>query len=286
MKLTNSRYGFLLNLPGLLLVILWVFLPAVLLFLASFLQYDNVRPMIFNGLDNYRHLFKDRLFWVGLEKIAVFCIGTTVLTSLGGLVLALALGGIGWGGGLFRSLMIVPWAVPAVVSGIIWKWMFSPDFGVISDLLMKVGLIQSPLSIYSNPSLAMVGVIIADSWTRIPFMGIILLAALLSIPGEIHEAAKVDGAGAINRFLYVTLPLIKGPLLVGLLITTIFSFRTIDIIIPLTAGGPGRATYVLGYYIWDQIVKSLNFGLAAAASMILFFMTAAIALIFVYHLRK
>ena len=286
MKLTNPRYGFLLNLPGLLLVILWVFLPAVLLFLASFLQYDNVRPMIFNGLDNYRHLFKDRLFWVGLEKIAVFCIGTTVLTSLGGLVLALALGGIGWGGGLFRSLMIVPWAVPAVVSGIIWKWMFSPDFGVISDLLMKVGLIQSPLSIYSNPSLAMVGVIIADSWTRIPFMGIILLAALLSIPGEIHEAAKVDGAGAINRFLYVTLPLIKGPLLVGLLITTIFSFRTIDIIIPLTAGGPGRATYVLGYYIWDQIVKSLNFGLAAAASMILFFMTAAIALIFVYHLRK
>jgi multiple sugar transport system permease protein len=151
---------------------------------------------------------------------------------------------------------------------------------------MKVGLIQTPLSIYSNPNLAMVGVIIADSWTRIPFMGIILLAALLSIPGEIHEAAKVDGAAAVKRFIYVTLPLIKGPLLVGLLITTIFSFRTIDIIIPLTAGGPGKATYVFGYYIWDQIVKSLNFGLAAAASVILFFMTAAIALIFVYHLRK
>jgi multiple sugar transport system permease protein len=202
------------------------------------------------------------------------------------MVLALILSAIVRGGGLFRSLMIIPWAVPAVVSGIIWKWMFSPDFGVISDLLMKVGLIQAPLSIYSNPSLAMVGVIIADSWTRIPFMGIILLAALLSIPGEIYEAARVDGAGAANRFFYVTLPLVKGPLLVGLLITTIFSFRTIDIIMPLTAGGPGRATYVFGYYIWDQIVKSLNFGLAAAASVILFLMTAAIALIFVYHLRK
>ena len=286
MKLSNSRYGFLLNLPGLLLVILWVFLPALLLFLASFFRYDNIRPIVFNGLENYQHLFRDRLFWIGIEKITVFCIGTTVLTSLGGLVLALVLSAIVRGGGLFRSLMIVPWAVPAVVSGIIWKWMFSPDFGVISDLLMKVGLIQTPLSIYSTPSLAMVGVIIADSWTRIPFMGIILLAALLSIPGEIHEAARVDGAGVVNRFLYVTLPLIKGPLLVGLLITTIFSFRTIDIIIPLTAGGPGRATYVLGYYIWDQIVKSLNFGLAAAASVILFFMTAAITLIFVYHLRK
>ena len=286
MKLTNPRYGFLLNLPGLLLVFLWVFLPALILFLASFFRYDNIRPIVFNGLENYQHLFRDRLFWVGMEKIAVFCVGTTVLTSLGGLVLALVLSGIVRGGGVFRALMIVPWAVPAVVSGIIWKWMFSPDFGVISDLLMKIGLIQTPLSIYSTPSLAMVGVIIADSWTRIPFMGIILLAALLSIPGEIYEAARVDGAGAANRFLYVTVPLIKGPLLVGLLITTIFSFRTIDIIIPLTAGGPGRATYVLGYYIWDQIVKSLNFGVAAAASVILFFMTAAIAMIFVYHLRK
>ena len=286
MKLSNSRYGFLLNVPGLLLVFLWVLLPAAIVLLASFFRYDNVRPMVFNGVENYRHMFRDRLFWVGMENIAYFCAGTTVLTSLGGMVLALILSAIVRGGGLFRSLMIIPWAVPAVVSGIIWKWMFSPDFGVISDLLMKAGLIQAPLSIYSNPSLAMVGVIIADSWTRIPFMGIILLAALLSIPGEIHEAARVDGAGAANRFFYVTLPLVKGPLLVGLLITTIFSFRTIDIIIPLTAGGPGRATYVFGYYIWDQIVKSLNFGLAAAASVILFLITAAIALIFVYHLRK
>ena len=91
MKLTNSRYGFLLNLPGLLLVFLWVLLPALLLFLASFLRYDNVRPIVFNGLQNYQHLFRDRLFWVGMEKISVFCIGTTVLTSVGGLVLALVL---------------------------------------------------------------------------------------------------------------------------------------------------------------------------------------------------
>jgi len=286
MRLTNPRYGFLLNLPGLLLVVLWVFLPALLLFLTSFLQYDNVRPIVFNGLANYKHLFKDRLFWVGLERIVIFSVGTTFLTSLGGMVLALVLSGIVRGGGLFRSLMIVPWAVPAVISGIIWKWMFSPDFGVISDLLMKVGLLKTPLSIYGDPNLAMLGVIIADSWTRTPFMGIILLAALLSIPVELHEAARVDGASAVNRFLYVSLPLIKGPLLVGLLITTIFSFRTIDIIIPLTAGGPGRATYVFGYYIWDQIIKSLNFGVAAAASVTLFFLTAGIALIFIYFLRE
>lgn len=286
MRINNRRYGFLLNLPGLLIVIFWVLFPAFLLFYTSFLRYDNVNPVVFHGIANYKKVLNDRLFWMSLEKIAIFSIGSTALTFFGGLVLALSLSGIVRGGGLLRSLMIVPWAVPAVISGIIWKWMFSPDFGVVNDLLMKIGLIKTPLSIYGNPDLAMAGVIIADSWTRIPFMGIILLAALLSIPSILHEAAKVDGAGALSRFFSIDLPLIKGPLLVGLLITTIFSFRTIDIIIPLTAGGPGRATYVFGYYIWDQITKTLNFGSGAAAGVILFLLTAAITVVFIYFLRK
>jgi len=285
LRLTNPRYGFLLNVPGLLIVLLWVVFPALLLFGTSFLRYDNVHPVTFSGLDNYVRLWNSRVFWISVERIIAFSLGSTALTFFGGLVLALSLSNIKRGGGLLRSLMIIPWAVPAVVSGLIWKWMFSPDFGVISDLLMKTRLISRPLSIYSDPALAMWGVVIADSWTRIPFMGIILLAALLSIPDEIHEAARVDGAGTLSRFAYVTLPLIKTPLLVGLMITTIFSFRTIDIIIPLTSGGPGRATYVLGYYIWDQITKTLNFGVGASAGVALFLATSLITLVFVYFLR-
>ncbi|MGQ9631360.1 MAG: carbohydrate ABC transporter permease [bacterium] len=286
MRISDRWYGFLLNLPGLLIVLLWVVFPLFLLVYTSFLRYDNVNPIVFNGLGNYIAVFKDRLFRLSLQRVAIFCGGTTALTFFGGMALALSLVRIRRGSGLFRSLMIMPWAVPAVVSGIIWKWMFSPDFGVISDLLMKVGLIRAPLSIYGSFNLAMAGVIIADSWTRIPFMGVILLAALLSVPAELYEAAKVDGAGALGRFAYVSLPLIKGPTLVGLLITTMFSFRTIDIIIPLTAGGPGRATYVFGYYIWDQIIKTLNFGIAAAAGMILFFITGCIASLFLYLSRR
>lgn len=286
MRVPNSRYGFFLNVPGLLVVLFWVIFPALLLFYTSFIRYDNINPIIFSGLANYKQLSNSRLFWISLEKIAIFSIGSTAMTFLGGLLLALCLSGITRGGGILRSLMIVPWAVPAVISGLIWKWMFSPDFGVVSDLLMKVGLINTPLSIYGNTTLAMWGVIIADSWTRIPFMGIILLAALLSIPAILREAAKVDGAGALSRFFSIDLPLIKGPLLVGLLITTIFSFRTIDIIIPLTAGGPGRATYVFGYFIWDQITKTLNFGHGAAAGVVLFFITSVITVVFIYFMRK
>ena len=285
-RLTNPRYGLLLNIPGLLIVLLWVVFPALLLFAASFLRYDNVHPVSFTGFGNYQRLWNSRVFGVSVERILVFSLGSTALTALGGLLLAMCLSNVKKGGGLLRSLMIIPWAVPAVVSGLIWKWMFSPDFGVISDLLMKARLIAKPLSIYSDPSLAMWGVIIVDSWTRIPFMGIILLAAILSIPDQIHEAARVDGADTLKRFFYVTLPMIRGPLLIGLMITTIFSFRTIDLIIPLTAGGPGRATYVIGYYIWDQITKSLNFGLGAAAGVVLFLITSLITVIFVYLLRE
>ena len=286
LKISNPRYGFFLNVPGLLIVLLWVVLPAFLLFYVSVFRYDNVNPVTFVGLHNYKHLWNSRVFWISIDKIAVFSVGSTALTFFGGLVLALSLSNVTRGGGILRSLMIIPWAVPAVISGLIWKWMFSPDFGVISDLLMKTGLISKPLSIYGDQTLAMWGVIIADSWTRIPFMGIILLAAILSIPERLQEAARVDGADSLRRFFFVTLPMIKGPLLVGLLITTIFSFRTIDIIIPLTAGGPGRATYVIGYYIWDQITKTLNFGVGAAAGVVLFFITSAITGIFVYLLRK
>jgi multiple sugar transport system permease protein len=285
-RLTNPRYGLLLNIPGLLIVLLWVVFPALLLFAVSFLRFDNVNPVSFVGFGNYQRLWSSRVFAVSVERVLVFSLGSTALTALGGLLLAMCLSNVRKGGGLLRSLMIIPWAVPAVVSGLIWKWMFSPDFGVLSDLLMKAHLVAKPLSIYSDPSLAMWGVIIVDSWTRIPFMGIILLAAILSIPDQIHEAARVDGADTVKRFLYVTLPMIRGPLLIGLMITTIFSFRTIDLIIPLTAGGPGRATYVLGYYIWDQITKSLNFGLGAAAGVVLFLITSLITVGFVYLLRE
>lgn len=285
MRISDKWYGFLLNVPGLLVVLFFVLYPTWLLVSTSFLKYDNMSPIVFTGLGNYQKVFGDRLFWMSIRKVAIFSVGTTVFTFLGGLLLALPLSGIKRASGLLRSLMILPWAVPAVVSGMIWKWMFSPDFGVISDLMMKAGLIDTPLSMYSNFNMAMLGVIIADSWTRIPFMGIILLAALVSIPQELFEVAKIDGAGAVSRFLFISVPLIRGPMMVGLLITVMFSFRTIDIIIPLTAGGPGRATYVFGYYIWDQIIKTLNFGVAAAAGMLLFAITGAISVIFFYFSR-
>ena len=151
---------------------------------------------------------------------------------------------------------------------------------------MKLGLISKPLPIFSDPNLAMIGCIIADTWVRIPFMCIFTLAGLESIPRELYEAAKVDGANCLTSFRHITLPLIKRMVFIGLLITSMFTFRTIDVIFSMTGGGPARATYVLGYYIIDQLWLRVNYGTASVASILTLFLILSFASFYVYFIFK
>lgn len=286
MKLTDNQYGALISLPGLAIVLAVIIFPVVTLFVTSFLQYTSFHPVSFTGLKNFVYIFHDRLFWLALEKTVIYTAGVTLLTFVGGICLALALSKITKGATVFRSLAMFSWAVPLVISGFIWKWIFNPDVGIFSDLLMKIGLIDAPLAVFSNASLAMMGCIVADAWVKIPFMCIFVLAGIESISEEVYEAARIDGADGISIFTRITLPLIKHMALVGLLITSMFTFRTIDVIFSMTEGGPAKGTYVLGFYIVDQLWRRINYGTAAAAGVIMFFMIAAFAGYYVYHIYK
>ena len=274
MKMTNSRYGALLSVPGLILLLVLVLIPSGYLFALSFMRYDNLRPVTFNGLANYMFIFSDRVFWLSMQHTVVFSVGSTALTFLVGLMLAHSLNAIDKGAAFFRSLTVLPWAVPLVISGFIWAWVFNPAFGVISDLFLRLGLIHEPLNIFGDPNLAMFGVIVADAWTRIPFMAILILAGLQAIPQELYEAAKVDGADSIQRFAYISVPLNKRPMLLGLFTTIMFSFRTVDVIFSMTpGGGVAKSTYLGGVYLFDNIFKYLNFGVAAAVGVVIFIIT-------------
>jgi multiple sugar transport system permease protein len=181
----------------------------------------------------------------------------------------------------------MPWAVPLILSGFLWSWMFHPSFGPISDLLMRFGIRDEALNIYKSPISSMIGVIIADAWRRIPFLTIVSLAAFQGILQELYDASEVDGADSINTFFYVTLPLARRPILVGTLIMFMFSFRTIDVIYSMTpGGGVGKCTYVLGTYLFDHIYEILDFGKAAAISVILIFFTFLIGSAFIYNTLK
>ena len=164
--------------------------------------------------------------------------------------------------------------------------MLNPNVGVFSDILMKLRLIDAPLPVFSDPTLAMIGCIIADTWVRIPFMCIFILAGIESISAELYDAAKIDGADCLSSFRYITLPLIKGMAFVGLLITSMFTFRTIDVIFSMTEGGPARATYVLGFYIVDQLWRRVNYGTASAAGVVMFLLILVFAGFYVYQIFK
>jgi len=265
---------------------LWILVPFVLLVATSLLRYDNIRPVVFCGLKNYRYLFHQRVFWLSFKNTMVFCAGVTSLTFVISLILAHSLSRITRGSGILRSFAMFPWAVPMVVSGFMWAQMFNPSFGVINDFLLRLGILREPIDIYGNPDLAMMGVIIADSWTRIPFMTIIILAGLESIDPTLYEAARVDGADTLQIFRHVSLPLNRKAMLTGVVITTIFSFRTIDTIFSMTFGGPAKATYTFGFYILDYIYRYFNFGVAGAMSMIMLFLLLMIGSFFIFHILR
>jgi multiple sugar transport system permease protein len=285
-RIPDSTFGALLSLPGLAMLLLWVGVPLVIVIWISFLRYDFMHPIRFYGLGNYLRLFRDRVFLLALKNTAIFSAGSTVLTFIVGFTCAWSLSRIGRGSAVFRTLVMLPWAVPLIVSGFIWGWMFNPSYGVINDILIKLGLISRPLDVFGNPDTAMIGVIIADAWTRIPFMTILTLAGLERIPRELYEAAKIDGADVFHELRRITLPLVRGPVLTGLLITTIFSMRSIDAIFSMTRGGPAKATYVLGLYNVDNIYRFLNFGRAGAISVMLMLFCFLTAGIYAYFLLK
>jgi len=285
-KISDSRYGFLLTLPGLLFLAILVLTPIITLIGLSFYRYDFINPVEFIGLGNYNYVIEDRVFWLALVNTVIYSAGVTILTLLIGLLLAVTVARIDKLQTLFRTLLILPWAVPLVVSGLVWRWMLDPGSGIYNYAIFQLGIVEEPLNIFANPNLAMIGVILADTWTRIPFMFIVILAAIKSIPQELYEVAKVDGAHMINTFRYITLPLARRGILVGILITSMFSFRTIDAIWSMTRGGPAKATYVLGLNIFDYMVRSLNLGTAAALGIIMLFLISSFSSILVYYLLK
>jgi multiple sugar transport system permease protein len=286
MRIADSKYGVLLTIPGLIIILALVVFPLGMLLITSFMQFTPMLPIKFNGIKNYEYIFGDRLFWLSLPKTIIYAGGATGLTFCGGLIIALLLSKITRASGIFRSLTMFTWAVPLVISGFIWRWIFNPNVGIFSDLLMKLHLISEPIPIFSNPTLAMAACIVADSWVRIPFMTIFALAGIESIPRELYDAARVDGADCISMFRYITLPLIRHMVFIGLLITSMISFRTLDVIFSMTGGGPSRSTYVLALYIIDQLWMRVNYGTGSAAGVVMLFLISSFSSFYIYLILK
>jgi trehalose/maltose transport system permease protein len=207
--------------------------------------------------------------WFTLVSVSI----ETVL----GIVVALILNAAFPGRGIMRAIILIPWAIPTVVSAKMWNWMLHDQFGVINDMLLRLGLIASPITWTANPDTALWAVVMVDVWKATPFMALLILAALQMLPQDIYEAARVDGVHPVRVFFRVTLPLIRPALLVAVIFRALDALRVFDLIYVLTANS--RDTMSMSAYARQQLVDFQEVGLGSAASTLIFLIIALLVVI-------
>lgn len=264
----DALLGYALLLPAgviLLLLVGYPMLVALTMSLQKKLIGSPVAPFI--GLDNYISLLGDPTFWIVIRNVLVFTIGSVAVKLILGTIVALTLHESIPMRGVVRAVVIIPWALPTLVSVLIWMWMYSDIGGVFNHILMGVGVVDEPLLFLGQPVLAMASVILVNIWRGFPFFSVTLLAGLQTIGAELYDAAKVDGAGLWARFRHVTLPGLAPVMAVVTLLSTIFTLNDFAIIWLLTRGGPGNATDVLSTLTFKVAIRGLELGKGVAISM-------------------
>jgi multiple sugar transport system permease protein len=264
-----TPYGFLL--PALLVTALVILFPVLQTAWYSLHEYvlydpDNFR---FVGLRNFAAALSDEVFWIALLNSAIWVAGIVSLQLLLGLGAALLLNQSFWWRGMARALVIIPWALPSVIIGLMWTWIYDFNLGVFNDILLRIGLISTPHPWLAQPSTALACIMLALVWQGFPFFTVTILAGLQTVPGELYEAAEIDGANAWRQFVHVTLPSIAGIVATAVLLRIIWVANSLDVILVMTGGGPGYATHTLPLYAFLRAYTGMEFGYAASLSLML-----------------
>jgi multiple sugar transport system permease protein len=239
----------------------------------------------FNGLANYRATVSDPDFWHAVRLTVVFTLGSLLFQFVIGFALALLFLRPFPLNGLLRSLVLLAWLLPPVVSGTLFRWMLD-EVGVYNALLRGVGLGALTNDWLTDPNTALGGVVFANIWVGVPFNMLLLLVGLHTIDPQLHEAAALDGAGAWQRFRFITLPLMRPVSVTVLLLGLVYTFKVFDVIFVMTGGGPVDATRVLSLYVYEVFFRFFRFGEGAAAGLLLLLVPLLVGVLYVLRLRR
>jgi len=235
----------------------------------------------FDGLANYLFLATDPRFWKAVEVTALFTILSVALEAAGGVLAALALRGQRWGARLALSLLLLAWALPAVVTAKLFEWLYNPAVGLVNFILGG-----ADLNWLGDPRLALPGLILADAWRTMPFVALLCYARLIAIPAEIYEAAQLDGAGPLATLTRITLPLLRRILLIAVLFRTLDAIRSFDLMFVLTGGGPAGTTETLTVYAYRSLFQAVQLGLGSAVGVVVFALVMLTAWAYLRALRS
>jgi multiple sugar transport system permease protein len=276
----RARYPIEWLWPVLILVLIFTVYPfgyAIWSSLFRILLISPKRPFV--GIKNYIDVVSSIYFREALFNTLLFAAITAPIVVVIALGVARLLLTKFFGRGVVRAVVLLPWAMPGAVSGILWVWIFHGRWGVLNALLLKLGIINSYIEWLHDPILAKFSVMVAHIWTQIPFVSVLLMAALSIINKELYEAAEVDGAGPVRKLFSVTLPQVKGMMAIALIYELIIGLTSYDLTYSMTAGGPGGATTLLSYYVWAESFKMLQFGRGAALGVIAALITLVLILL-------
>jgi len=271
----NHRFLFLILIPAFVFLALFIYFPIFKGILIAFQEYSfyDLSNIHFNGLDNFRAVFTDsnyRFMQIILNTI-IWVFVSLFFQFILGFILALLMRKPFKGRGIYSGLVFYPWALSGFAIGLIWAWIFNGQFGVLNDILLKMNLIESNIGFLSNPKFAMASVIVVNIWYGVPFFAIMLLAALQSVPEELMEAAKIDGAGPIRRLFSIIIPYIKPTIISTTLLRTMWIMNFPDIIYAMTNGGPSNSTNILATQMINKILKFYDYGQGSAIGVIIMF---------------
>lgn len=284
----EQRTAWIFLLPALLLLLFIFGYPIFRAFWLSLFTQNlgtKLQP-VFSGIDNYLRMVGDGRFWQSFSITAVFTVISVLLELLLGLGIALVLNQRFFGRGIVRTIAIIPWALPTALIGLAWAWIFNDQFGVVNDILLRLGLIKTGINWLGEPLLATIAVIFADVWKTTPFISILLLAGLQSISPDLYEAHAIDGATPWQSFRQITLPLLMPQILIAMLFRFAQAFGVFDLITVMTGGGPGGATEVVSLYIYSTIMRYLDFGYGAALVVVTFLLLIVAVALASLLLRK
>jgi multiple sugar transport system permease protein/N,N'-diacetylchitobiose transport system permease protein len=280
--------AFWLLLPSVVVVLGIVIYPLGRTLYTSFFDVNSPFPgrYPFVGLGNYRRTLENPDFWAAIRRTAYFTIVSTWFELILGILLGLLLSVPFRGRAILRTIVILPWALPTIVNGMMWRWIFNPEYGALNALLTQLHIISDYRTWLGKPFLALNMVILADVWKTTPLAAFLILAGLSTIPKELYEAARVDGAGAFRGFFRVTLPLLIPSILVIMVVRTIEAFKVFDIIYIMTRGGPANGTQSIAYYAYIQAFSNQLFGYGAALAYVIALFILILAFAYTRLLRQ
>ncbi|MDR9431910.1 MAG: sugar ABC transporter permease [Natronomonas sp.] len=283
-QVVNDHIKLVLLGPALLALFLVFIYPVVYMFYQSFFfsTLGAAEPR-FVGLANYVTLFEDPAFTRDFVTTLQYSFGSVTIATLSGLAIALAVKQVDSDRlrDAYISLIMAAWAIPLATAGLMWRWIFHGQVGILNKVLRDIGLVSNNIAWTADPTLALMAVIFVDSWVRMPFAMIVLYAGLQSIPEHMYDAVKVDGATTFEAFRHVTIPYLRPSLFVAILINWMFAWRAFDIVFTMTKGGPGTSTEVLSVLLYRQGMELFNFGYTNAVAVILVLVTMVVGAFYV-----